>query len=183
MQPDVWWPGRASCSTLPIVSGPKRRRRTPLQSVLGYADLLLSAPAGALNVEQREDLAAIRRGAARMVTLIDQNLDLFRMKAGHLVLERASVDLNNLLRQVCQDLAPEADAKGIALQIDGAEISSIVGDLGRVYQMLLNLVANAVKFTPAGEVRLARVSNGNRGCGRRARYRDRHRPGDPGAHL
>ena len=114
-----------------------------------------SAPAGALNVEQREDLAAIRRGAARMVTLIEQNLDLFRMKAGHLVLERASVDLNNLLRQVCQDLAPEADAKGIALQIDGAEIPPIVGDLGRVYQMLLNLVANAVKFTPAGEVRLA----------------------------
>ena len=66
--------------------------RTPLQSVLGYADLLLRAPDAALNAEQREDLGAIHRGAARMVTLIDQkNLDLSRIKAGHLVLERASV--------------------------------------------------------------------------------------------
>ena len=129
--------------------------RTPLQSVLGYADLLLRAPDAALNAEQREDLGAIHRGAARMVTLIDQNLDLSRIKAGHLVLERASVDLGNLLRQVCQDLSPEADAKGITLQIDGAEVPPIVGDLGRVYQILLNLAGNAVKFTPRGEVRLA----------------------------
>lgn len=129
--------------------------RTPLQAVLGYADLLLNAPQSSLNLEEREDIGYIHQGATRMVTLIEQMLDLSRMEAGWLELDVKDVDIAEIVEAVRQDVAPQAEAKGLALTIAvSPELPAIRGDAGRLRQILLNLAGNAVKFTERGEVRI-----------------------------
>jgi PAS domain S-box-containing protein len=127
--------------------------RTPLQAVLGYADFLHNGPPGSLTAEQREDIGYIRQGAGRMVTLIEQLLDLSRMEAGRLELAAAPVALEMILEQVRQDVAPLITAKALAFAIDlPAALPPVWGDAVRVRQILLNLVGNAVKFTEAGSI-------------------------------
>lgn len=127
--------------------------RTPLQAVLGYVHFLLNAPSGSLNPEQREDVNAIQLSAERMVTLIEQLLDLTRMEAGRLELAVEPVDLTTILEQVQQDVAPMIAEKGLRLMVDlPAGLPRIQCDPSRLRQILLNLVGNAVKFTEAGSI-------------------------------
>jgi two-component system sensor histidine kinase/response regulator len=127
--------------------------RTPLQAVLGYADLLLLGPEASLTPEQREDLSYIHSGASRMVELIEHLLDLSRMEAGRLELAAEPVDLAEIIEQVRQDVAPQAAAKALAVQIDApASLPPALGDPDRLRQILLNLAGNAVKFTEQGTV-------------------------------
>jgi PAS domain S-box-containing protein len=133
--------------------------RTPLQAVLGYADFLLNGPPGSLTVEQREDLSSIRQGAGRMATLIEQLLDLTRMEAGRLELAAVPVDLATIIEQVRQDIAPQLSAKALDCVITvPAALPPVLGDPVRLRQILLNLAANAVKFTDAGFVRISAVA-------------------------
>ncbi|MFT4039759.1 MAG: PAS domain S-box protein [Thermomicrobiales bacterium] len=129
--------------------------RTPLQAVLGYADFLLSGRQGILSPEQLEDIGYIHQGASRMVHLIDQMLDLSRMEAGRLELKQEPVDVRRVMELVRQDIAPLAEAKGLALTLQApARVPSALGDAERVRQILLNLAGNAVKFTEVGGIRL-----------------------------
>ncbi len=130
--------------------------RTPLQAVLGYADFLLNASASPLATEQREDIGYIYNGATRMVTLIEQMLDLSRMEAGGLTLHINPLDLGETIEHVRQDIAPQADGKGLALEISIApDLPPVSGDANRLRQILLNLAGNAVKFTERGSVRIS----------------------------
>ena len=128
--------------------------RTPLQAVLGYADFLLLND-DSLAAEQREDLRYIHGGATRMMTLINQVIDLSRMEAGGLELAAEAVDLGEVIEQVRQDVAPQAAAKGLELAVDvPPTLPRLVGDAERLRQAVLNLAGNAVKFTDAGVVRI-----------------------------
>ncbi|MCC7022514.1 MAG: PAS domain S-box protein [Thermomicrobiales bacterium] len=130
--------------------------RTPLQAVLGYADLLLQGSTETFTPEQIEDIRTIRLGAGRMAALIDQMLELSRLEAGRLELTAEAVDLATIIEQVRQDVAPQAWAKGLRLDISTpSSLPPAVGDAERVRQILLNLVGNAVKFTEAGGVRVS----------------------------
>ena len=136
--------------------------RTPLQAVLGYTDLLLLDGAASLAREQIEDLEHIRAGARRMMTLIDQLLDLSRMEAGRLELAAEPVDLAEIIEQVRQDIAPQIAAQGLALTIDlPASLPPALGDPERIRQILLNLAGNAVKFTEEGAVRITACRAGD----------------------
>jgi PAS domain S-box-containing protein len=136
--------------------------RTPLQAVLGYTDLLLLGEEDILGPEQREDLGHIHGGALRMMTLIDQLLDLSRLEAGRMDVMQELVDLPEVIEQVRQDIAPQAGAKGLALSIDLPRVLPLVlGDAGRLRQVLLNLASNAVKFTHQGEVCISARPNGD----------------------
>jgi PAS domain S-box-containing protein len=127
--------------------------RTPLQAILGYTEVLLAAPAGAFSAEQQEDLGYIEQGGRRMLTLINQLLDLSRIEADRLQVVRNPVDLAPILEQVRQDVAPQANRKGLALGLDLPEgVPRVMGDAERLRQILLNLVGNAVKFTEQGSV-------------------------------
>jgi PAS domain S-box-containing protein len=127
--------------------------RTPLQAVLGYADFLLHSSPDSLTPAQVEDIGTIHRGAARMVALIEQLLDLSRMEAGRLALESKPVDLTEILDHVRQDVAPQLAAKELALHLAVPPTGFVaLGDSERIRQILLNLVGNAVKFTEAGTV-------------------------------
>ena len=138
--------------------------RTPLQAVLGYSDFLLNSPSGPLTAEQREDIGYIHQGATRMVTLIDQMLALSRMEAGRLELKLVDVDLGEIIEQVRQDVAPQAEAKGLALAVDlPSALSSIRADANALRQILLNLAGNAVKFTEQGSVCISAVATADGG--------------------
>ena len=136
--------------------------RTPLQAILGYADLLRGGPAESLTPDQAEDLGAIHRGATRMVTLIEQMLDLSRLEAGRLELTEETVDLSDIIEQVRQDVAPQAAEKGLVLHVDlPPALPSARGDAMRMHQILLNLVSNAVKFTESGGVDISAAVAGD----------------------
>ncbi len=130
--------------------------RTPLQAVLGYSEFLLEGSEGLLTAEQREDIGYIHQAGGRMIGLINQMLDLSRMEAGRLELATEPVDLVQVIEHVRQDVAPQAAAKSLSLQIDlPASLPLVMGDAERLRQILLNLVGNAVKFTDEGCVRVA----------------------------
>jgi PAS domain S-box-containing protein len=129
--------------------------RTPLQAVLGYSEFLLEESEGLLTAEQREDIGYIHQAGGRMIALINQMLDLSRMEAGRLELAAEPVDLVQVIEHVRQDVAPQAAAKTLTLQIDlPASLPCVTGDAERLRQILLNLVGNAVKFTDEGCIRV-----------------------------
>ena len=129
--------------------------RTPLQAVLGYSESLLGSPEASLTAEQREDIGYIHKGGGRMIALINQLLDLSRMEAGRLDLATDPVDLVQVIEQVRQDVAPQAAAKALAVQVDLPPfLPEVIGDAERLRQILLNLVGNAVKFTIEGGVHI-----------------------------
>lgn len=137
--------------------------RTPVQAVLGYAELLLLDQNLALTPDQSADLMSIRNGARRLDKLIDQLLDLSRLEAGRLVLDIKAVALADVVGEVCQDIATQARAKHLSLEIDvPASLPPALGDPDRLRQIVLNLAENAVKFTDQGTVRIRGREVGDR---------------------
>jgi signal transduction histidine kinase len=131
--------------------------RTPLTSIIGYAEMLEGAAAGPLNQEQAEFLRTIRGKANQLLTLISSLLDLGRLEAKSLQLNREAVDPRALLSDVGSTIVPNANRRNVALDIRVAEgTPKIWGDPVRVRQILLNLADNAIKFTDeGGEVAIA----------------------------
>jgi signal transduction histidine kinase/ActR/RegA family two-component response regulator len=125
--------------------------RTPMSGVIGFTNLLLD---GTLTPDQREFAETIRSSGRALLTIINDILDFSRIEAHKLVLERESFDLHTTIEEVVDLMSHEAERKGleIALGIDQRVPRAVVGDAGRVRQILLNLLGNAVKFTERGHV-------------------------------
>jgi signal transduction histidine kinase/CheY-like chemotaxis protein len=125
--------------------------RTPLNAVLGLTDLLLTTE---LTDLQRGHLETVSRSGDSLLTLINDVLDFSKIEAGELDLDEAPFDLAELVYDVGQLFAGQAAAKGIDLLVDvrAAEGRHVVGDALRLRQVLMNLVSNAIKFTPRGHV-------------------------------
>lgn len=134
--------------------------RTPLNAVLGWAQLLRRS---GLSDEQRESgLEVIERNARIQAQLVDDLLDVSRIASGKLRLDVTPFDLGRLVREVVQGEIPAALARGIALtaKVDG--VHPVLGDVGRLNQVLSNLLSNAFKFTPSGgEVEVSLVAEGD----------------------
>ena len=132
--------------------------RTPLTSIRGYLELVLDEEAGALNPEQERFLRAVERNSGRLLRLVGDLLFVAQADAGRLTLERAKVDVSALAADCVEEVRPVADQKSIALVLSTKPVPALVGDRGRLAQVLDNLVSNALKFTPEGgrvEVRTA----------------------------
>jgi PAS domain S-box-containing protein len=129
--------------------------RTPLNGVLGYAQLLQRDRS--LNATQHEALEAISKCGSQLLDLINDVLDLSKIEAGRLEIEEAPTDLPKLIADVRYVVMEAADRKGLRLTISiGTDVpAAVVLDARHLRQVLLNLVGNAIKFTAAGEVRLA----------------------------
>jgi len=125
--------------------------RTPMNGILGMADLLLETP---LSKAQRRYSEIIRRSGDSLLTIINDILDFSRIEAGKLVLDHISFDPHPLVEELGESLAPRAHAKRIELICHAAPDvpHRLMGDPGRLRQILLNLMGNAVKFTERGEV-------------------------------
>jgi PAS domain S-box-containing protein len=128
--------------------------RTPMSAIVGYADLLLDPRRTPR--DQREALEVVRRNARHLLDLINDVLDLSKIEADRLDVDRAPFDLAAVLADVASMMRPRATDKGLAFDVAvaGAVPRHVVGDAVRLKQVLVNLVGNAVKFTAAGRVRL-----------------------------
>jgi signal transduction histidine kinase/ligand-binding sensor domain-containing protein/CheY-like chemotaxis protein len=125
--------------------------RTPMNGVIGMTDLLLETN---LDHTQRDHTETIRDSAASLLTIINDILDFSKIEAGKLDLERIDLDLRDTVDDVAHLLAFQAHAKGLELitSVDPLLPDWVVGDPGRLRQVLLNLGSNAIKFTHRGEV-------------------------------
>jgi two-component system sensor histidine kinase/response regulator len=125
--------------------------RTPMNGVLGMANLLMATP---LNSEQLDLAETLVQSGESLLTIINDILDFSKIEAGRLELEKIDFDLVENL-ELALDLHAEAAArKGLelVLKIDSVVPRQVRGDPGRLRQIILNLVGNAIKFTPQGEV-------------------------------
>ena len=127
--------------------------RTPMNAIIGIADLLAKTP---LSPEQSKYVQIFRRAGDNLLHLINDILDLSKVEASQLELERTRFSLNDLLGKVTEMVAVRAHEKGLALVCEIAPNvpSDLVGDPTRLRQVLLNLLGNAIKFTESGEVAL-----------------------------
>jgi PAS domain S-box-containing protein len=125
--------------------------RTPLNGILGMAGWALDTP---LSAEQRECVETIRDSGEWLLTLVNDVLDFSKIEAGKVALDPAPFSVRGLAGDVVRLLQPRAQAKqlGLELAVDAALPDALHGDAGRVRQVLLNLVGNAVKFTERGGV-------------------------------
>ncbi|UNX55346.1 ATP-binding protein [Georgenia sp. TF02-10] len=130
-----------------FVSSVSHELRTPLTSVLGYLDLALDDPATPEPV--RAHLAVAERNAERLLRLIGDLLTAARTRRGELELDRAPVDLAEVVAEAVQALAPRARQAGVALHVDAAPVT-VTADRSRLRQVVDNVLSNAVKYTPAG---------------------------------
>jgi PAS domain S-box-containing protein len=123
--------------------------RTPMNGVLGMLSLLLATE---LDQRQRRQAEVAQRSAAQMTELLDAILDYSRLAADKVEFERAPYDLGTVLRDVAALFGPQANRRGVALGLKLAADTpeAILGDAGRVRQVALNLVGNALKFTHEG---------------------------------
>jgi len=125
--------------------------RTPMNGVMGMMELLLETP---LNAKQASYAGMAKQSADALLTIINDILDFSKVEAGKLTIEQTPFDLGLVVEEAVELLAARADAKGLEIAVCYSPNMPrcVIGDAGRVRQVLLNLVGNAVKFTERGHV-------------------------------
>ena len=125
--------------------------RTPMNAILGMTELALDTP---LTEDQRQCLKTVKSAADNLLGIINDLLDFSKIEAGKLELDPADFSLRAAVGDTLRALAVRAHAKGLELvcHVQPDVPDALVGDAGRLRQVLLNLVGNAIKFTDDGEV-------------------------------
>jgi signal transduction histidine kinase len=124
--------------------------RTPINAMLGYADLLELGIAGPVTEEQRSQLDRIKLSGRHLIGLIDDLLDFARLETARLSVKHRVAPAADAVQTALTVVDPQASAKPVQLTITIAPNTQYIGDPQRVEQILVNLMGNAVKFTPAG---------------------------------
>ena len=125
--------------------------RTPMNGVIGMTDLLLDT---SLDAEQREYLGVVKSSADALLRVINDILDFSKIEAGKLLIEHIPFHLGNSVAETLKSVALRASEKGLELVLDQSpDVPAVVlGDPGRLRQILINIIGNAIKFTKKGEI-------------------------------
>ncbi len=136
--------------------------RTPMNAIIGMAELLLEGP---LDEEQRRYVTTLRNAGDNLLNIINDILDISKIEAGYLELHETAFNVRELVDAVCDTMAIRVREKGLTLDcIIGADVPGhLSGDVGRLRQVLLNLVGNAVKFTEEGGITITVERDGASG--------------------
>jgi len=130
--------------------------RTPLNAIAGYADLIDMGLRGPVTPEQREDIARIKRSQQHLLGIINDILNFSRAEAGQITYDIGAVPISEVLDQVAHMIEPQANGKGLRLELGRCPTNAVAwADKAKVQQIMLNLVSNAVKFTPSGVVSMS----------------------------
>ncbi len=158
----------ASAAKSVFVANMSHELRTPLNGVIGMVDLLSRTP---LDGRQKRYVEVARASATLLLSVINDILDFSKIEAGKLELEHVEFSFRDVVEEVATMLELSAEEKNLELSCttDPALEGQCAGDPGRVRQILVNLISNAIKFTSAGEVTVRATLDGISGGGRRVR--------------
>jgi signal transduction histidine kinase len=136
--------------------------RTPLTSVIGYSEMLLEGIAGPLNDEQRDYVRTVMEKGDQLLQLITGILDISRMEAGEMKVHVTVFDIAEIVRVAISTVAPNARRKNVTLEANVPDdLARARGDRDKTRQVILNLLGNAVKFTPEGGTVRVEVKRGS----------------------
>lgn len=137
--------------------------RTPLNAIIGYAQMLKDGFSGELNEQQRADVQTIADSADRLLSMVEETLDLARMDTERFPVFMDSVAFDDVVRRAVASVRAQAEAKGLDISVRLSEEAPVIRtDPERVRQILTSLLSNAVKFTESGsiQVEVERVPSG-----------------------
>jgi signal transduction histidine kinase len=126
--------------------------RSPLNAILGFAELLVAEVDGPLSAESKEEVEQIRGSGAHLLELINDILEFSALEGGQLKLSRTSVDIGSVAAEVLREAAGVIQGRPVQVRLQGDTGVRIDADPKRLRQILTNLVGNAIKFTARGEV-------------------------------
>lgn len=137
--------------------------RTPINAIKGFGDILLAETVGPLNEKQSEYMKKMIINSEKLLDIINQILDWARLEAGQVNLRLEKINLYSLMLEVLSLFEIQAMNKKIHLEIKGDKNIIIEGDMTKLRQVLINLVSNALKFTPEhGKITLGFNDNGDK---------------------
>lgn len=141
----------ASKSKSEFLANMSHEIRTPMNGIIGMTNITLM---DCLSDEQRENMTMVKNSAVSLLNIINSILDFSKIEAGKLELEKSEFDLKEVVTRTVNPLIIEADQKGIDLEVsyDANIHKKLIGDSGRISQILNNLIYNAIKFTEKGGV-------------------------------
>ena len=131
--------------------------RTPLTAILGFVDVLASGMDGPLNQAQTDDVRTIQTSSRHLLELIDDLIDVAAIEAGQIQLDIGRVSVGDLVKDAVETLRPLAGEKGISLELEPGDPELVASaDAARLREIVLNLLSNALKFTPSrGRIRVS----------------------------
>jgi signal transduction histidine kinase len=129
--------------------------RTPLNAISGYTELIAEEIYGPITPQQKEALGGVDESSRNLITLINQILDLSKVESGKIEVYMTEVAIHDVAQAVASEAAPVAKDRPYRVEIDCPERIVVKTDRAKVQQIVTNLVANAVKFTERGSVKVA----------------------------
>ncbi len=122
--------------------------RTPLTSIVGYLDLMHEGSFGELPPTMARPASSLQRNAHRLMRLVEEMLDVSRIESGRIALNNTLCELSQIVANVVEELTPLAEAKNHNLTMEPKHSPQIVADEDKIHQIVTNLIANAIRYTP-----------------------------------